>query len=500
MKKKIYTLAVLVFFIASCKKLDLQPVGSISEAEFYQTEQDALAANTACYNTLLRISSQGNFIVSGFELFGDIQSSDVQPHPDIVTYQQIQQYTLNATDPTIQVQWSMAYAGIYRANLALEKLPGISMNEPLKARLIGETHFIRAWWYFRLAKLFGGVPLTTKTLTIDELNIPKSTQQQIFNQVEADLLEAEKVLPVSYDNANLGRATLGAAKTYLAELYMWKKDWPKARKRLEDVINSGKYGLLNSYSSLFDGTADNSVESVFEIQYTANTGRNLGNFSTVLNAPNGEGFVNGGGWGWIRPTRDIVNEYETAPKEDPRLSFSIFRKGDVFQGKVFKDVVNGTGLAIRKWCITQAEGVFPWHTSCNFILYRYADVLLMYAEVLNEMNDPRAVDYINMVRARPSVAMPALSGSLNKAQIFEAIRHERRVEFTFEGKTGYDLRRWGIASVFLTSPQRWQNNVTINPQWGGNFFKYVAGKNEVLPIPQTEIDRSNGTLVQSKGF
>ncbi|MEJ7682799.1 MAG: RagB/SusD family nutrient uptake outer membrane protein [Segetibacter sp.] len=284
------------------------------------------------------------------------------------------------------------------------------------------------------------------------------------------------------------------------------KKWDLAEPKLKDIISSGKYKLLDSYSSLFDGTTENSTETIFEVQMKANTGKGIGNFSTTYYAPNGEGYVPGGGWGWIRPTQDLVNEYEITPKEDPRLSYSIFRKGDNFEGQVFKDVVNGTGYATKKWTISGKNGAeieqnFPWHTSANFAFYRYAEVLLMYAEVLNELGrSSEAVPYINQVRARPSVDMPALLTSLTKEQVFEAIRHERRVELSFEGKISYDLRRWGIAGEFLRSPQRWQNNISINPQWGGNFFKYVDGKNDVFPIPQSEIDKSNGTLVQNTGW
>jgi starch-binding outer membrane protein, SusD/RagB family len=169
-------------------------------------------------------------------------------------------------------------------------------------------------------------------------------------------------------------------------------------------------------------------------------------------------------------------------------------------------VVNGTGYATKKWTISAENGQeveqnFPWHTSANFAIYRYAEVLLLYAEVLNELGrQDDAIDYINMVRARPSVDMPPVASGLSYDQVFEAIRHERRVELAFEGKTGIDLRRWGIADDFLRSPDRWQNDININPQWGGNFFKFQDGIHDILPIPQAEIDKSQGTLEQNSGY
>lgn len=487
-------------------KLDLDPIGSISQESFYTTASDAQAAVVACYNAILAYHTGGSGSnVTGMDMWGDIQSSDAEPHPDGVAWNQIYQYTLQPNNGELANQWFQIYEGIYRCNQAMEKIPGIQMDEALKSRLIKEAYFLRGWWLLRLGKMYGNAPLVTKTLGIDELLIPKSTRQEIFDQVEKDLTEAS-TLPDSYDDANLGRATSYAAKTVLAELYLWEKQWAKAKPLLESVINSGRFRLLDSYSALFDGSTENHPESIFEIQYKANTGKNLGNFSTTYSAPNGEGYVPGGGWGWIRPTKDLVNEYETTPKEDPRLTYSIFRKGDNFEGQVFKDVVNGTGFAVKKWVISGKTGAeieqnYPWHTSANFALYRYAEVLLMYAEILNETGNPSgAVGYINKVRARPSVNMPALASNLTKTQVFEAIRHERRVEFSFEGKTAYDLRRWGIAGSFLRSKDRWQNDVKINPQWGGNFFKYVDGKNDYFPIPQSEIDKSGGTLIQNEGW
>jgi hypothetical protein len=505
MKKIIFLLIPLTLFFSSCDDaLDLNPIGSTSQDNFYKTPADANAAIIACYNTLIGFHT-GDRRVSGVDMWGDTRSSDAEPHPDGIAWNQIYRYTLQPDNGEVQAQWFLIYQGIYRANQALEKIPAIAMDEQLKARLLKEALFLRAWWIFRLAKLYGSAPLVTTTLSVDELYVPKASQQELFDQVEKDLLEAES-LPDSYDDANLGRATSAAAKTVLAELYMWQKRWPEAEARLASVVNSGRYGLLDSYSSLFDGTTENTKEIIFEVQMKANTGNNLGNFSTTYSAPNGEGYVPGGGWGWFRPTQDLVNEYETIPKEDPRLTYSIFRLGDNFEGQIFKDVVNGTGFAQKKWVISgkngaEIEQVYPWHTSANFALYRYAEVLLLYAEVLNELGRPGdAVAYVNQVRARPSVAMPALADNLSQAQVFEAIRHERRVELSFEGKIGFDLRRWGIAGTFLRSPQRWQNNTTINPQWGGAFFKHVDGKDDYWPIPQSEIDKSNGTLVQNPGW
>lgn len=504
MKNIKYLLLFIALINFGCnEKLNLNPIGSLSVETFYKTQADAVAAVDACYYTLLRLGGQGNGTDTGWDPIGDLWSSDVENHADIVDYAQIQQYTLLPNNQTVRTQWRIGYAGVYLANLALQKIPAITMDETLKTRLIAETKFVRAFWYFKMVKLFGNIPLVLEPLTAEQMYPLQSPKEVIYDQIEKDLLDAAEVLPLKYTGTNIGRATKGAAEIYLAELYMWQKNFTAAKTKLDDINTMG-YGLVDNYLDLFIGKADNSKEGIFEIQYTANTGLGIGNRNTVLFAPNAEGYTPNGGWGWTRPTPDIVGEFEVTPKEDPRLSFSIFRIGDIFEGKAFQDKVHGTGLGHRKFTISATMGSEvsgSYQTSANLILYRYADAILMYAECLNELgNQDGAVDWINKVRARPSVAMPALSHGLTKAEVFEAIRHERRVELCFESKTGFDLRRWGIASSFLKSPQRWQNNITKNPQYGGNFFKFADPKDQLMPIPQLELDMSHGTLVQNPGF
>lgn len=505
MKNYKYLLICFAFIASACsEKLELQPVGSLSEESFYKTQSDAISAVNSCYNTMLYLGGQGNGVDTGWDPIGDLWGSDVESHADIVDYVQIQTYTLLPNNFTVRTQWRIGFQGIYRANVALQKIPGITMDETLKSRLIAEAKFVRAFWYLRLVKLFANVPLVLEPLDVTALYVPQSPKDAIYTQIKKDLTDAASVLPRSYTGTDIGRVTKGAAEVYLAELYLIQKKWSDSRTLVEDIISSGMYGLVDNYLDLFIGKADNSKEGIWEIQYTANTGLNIGNRNTVLFSPNAEGYAPNGGWGWTRPTQDIVNEFEVTPKEDPRLSFSIFRKGDVFEGKVFQDKVHGTGYGHRKFTISAAMGSETsgnFQTSANLILYRYAEVYLMEAEVLNEMGESsKAVDYINKVRARPSVNMPPISNSLTKDQVFEAIRHERRVELCFEGKMGYDLRRWGIAGQFLRSPNRWHNNTTLNPQYGGKFFKFVDGTNELMPIPQLEIDVAHGTLVQNPGY
>jgi len=530
--KKTTCLYILLIVFASCnKQLDKMPYGVVSTDNFYKTAADAEMAVTAAYKSFQTLDGQNGWNTrAGYTPMGDITGPDVQAHPDLVVYYQIQQSIISPSSDQILMLYQRCYSALLLANVAIEKIPAIEMDETLKSRYMGELYFIRGFWMFRLGYMFGTAPLVTKQLDISELNIPNSARQgdfqsgksvnnytitksDLFDQAEADFKMALQQQIADRNTGDLmGRADKGSVKAYLAQVYLYEHKWSDAKPLLEDIMSYG-YALLPDYNDVFNGTHDNSTESVFEVQYTALNQKGTDNFGTVLNAPNGEGYVAGGGWGWTRPTPDLEREYETG---DPRLTASIFRKNkDDFFGQLFLDKVNGTGLGIRKWCIANApnnNGVtvdqVSWNNSANYTLVRYAEVLLWYAEVMNELGDQAtAATYINKVRARTGTTtdpntinsnnnkeLSPVSSALNYENMFWAIVHERRIEFAFEGKFGWDLRRWGIAQSYLSNSTRWQNEITPG------YFKYKNGKDEILPLPQIEIDRASGTLKQNAGY
>ena len=531
MKKSTLFLIMLIALISCSKKLDKSPYGVVSTDNFYKTAADAEKAVTAAYKSFQVLDGQGGWNTqAGYTPMGDITGPDVQAHPDLVVYYQIQEsIVLPSTDQMLML-YQRCYKALLLANEAITKIPDIEMDANLKSRYMGELYFIRGFWMFRLGYMFGTAPVVVKPLDITELNIPNSkrevtfdpgggvnayvvTKSDLFDQAEADFkLALATTIADRNTGALMGRADKGAVKAYLAQVYLYEHKWTDAKSLVEDIMSYG-YQLLPDYNNLFNGTHDNSSESVFEVQYTALNQKGTDNFGTVLNAPNGEGFVAGGGWGWTRPTLDLVREYEV---KDPRLTASVFRKEkDDFFGQVFMDKVNGTGFGIRKWCIANAPNnngttvdQVSWNNSSNYTLVRYAEVLLWYAEIMNELGDPAtAANYVNQVRARtgtttdPNTINPntigqlaPISVSLSHDDMFWAIVHERRVELAFEGKFGWDLRRWGIAKRYLSNPDRWQNQVIPG------YFKYKDGKDEIFPLPQIEIDRSNGTLKQNPGY
>ncbi|MBQ5980319.1 MAG: RagB/SusD family nutrient uptake outer membrane protein [Bacteroidales bacterium] len=535
MKKVTFCLILLATMMSCNDRLDLQPYGVISEETFYTSAADAEQAVTAAYKSLQCLDCQDYWNTrAGYIPMGDVNCADAQAHPDLVGYYQIQQCVVRPDRVQFQTIWERYYQGLLYANIGLEKIPDIDMDQQLKSRLLGELYFLRGFWHFRLGFMFGTAPVVTKKLLLSELDLPNSkrvatrdgsktvqnytiTESELFDQAESDFKAA---LSQNLANKNtgelMGRADKGATKAYLAHLYLYEHRWTEAKKELEDIMSYG-YSLLPDFGDLFDGAHDNNAESVFEIQYTNDRAKTTGNFATTLNSPNGEGYSQGGGWGWTRPTPDLEREFEEG---DPRLVNTMFRKdaGDDFHGQVFVDRVNGTGLGTRKWCVgvpskgwnngVSVDPSYDWCTSANFALIRYAEVLLWYAEVMNELGDQKtAAEYVNKVRKRTATTtnpntvnitetheMAPIPDNLSYTDMFWAIVHERRVELAMEGKFGWDLRRWGIAKQVLTSPERWQNQVAAG------YFQYKDDKDELFPIPQLEIDRSNGILQQNPGY
>lgn len=528
--KKIFLVISLVMALSSCSDLlDQQPYGTISTNTFYKTAEDAEKAVTAAYRSFELMDGQNYWNTqAGYIPMGDVTSADAQAHPDLAYYYQIQQSILSSNGEQFHMLYQRCYKALLLANIALEKIPGIEMDETLKNRYIGELLFIRGFWLFRLGYMFGTAPLVTKALDISELDLPNSirefskdsskkvnnykiTRSELFEQAEVDFLEALKMGLADRNTGSLmGRADNGAVKAYLTQIYLYEHRWAEAKKHLEDIMSYG-YELLPDYTELFNGHNDNNIESVFEVQFTISNTKFTGNFGTVLNAPNSEGYGVWGGWGWTRPTPDLEREYEEG---DPRLVCTMFRKGkDDFNGQVFVDKVNGCGLGTRKWCIALGDGVvnidnIRGETSANFALVRYAEVLLWYAEVMNELGDQNtAALYVNLVRRRTATTpnpntinvevtkeMAPIATNLSYEEMFWAIVHERRVEFGMEGKFGWDLRRWGIAEQVLLSSDRWQNQETPG------YFRYKESKDVIFPIPLLEIQRSKGILKQNPGY
>ncbi len=479
----------LIILSESCSKefLEVSPRGDLTLDKFFKTEEHALLATNACYNILR------NWEVHTFAYVGvtDILSDDADKgsEPNDATFLlEIDNFTFDAGNVAPLTVWDGYFQAIYRTNLAIENIPNVMMNETLKARLIGECKFLRAYFYFNLVRWFGDIPLITKPLTPDEFKQPRVEKNKIYAQIIKDLTEAIAVLPEksAYPSDDLGRATKGTAKGVLAKAYLTQKDFPNAEKLALEVINSKEYDLSVPYDKIFTREGENSKESIFEVQTTNNNEQNIG--GSQYNEIQGARGTPDLGWGFNRPSDALISEFEPG---DPRRDATILYEGEVLPDgsdilqknpNVFNARYN------QKAWVPRVPGRPNGAGQGNIRILRTADVVLIAAEALNENGKTQeALTQLNAVRKR---ARGGISGILpdvketDKVKIRQAIWRERRVEMGMEQQRWFDLARQGRLEEALK-------------KHGKNI---ISPKHLLLPIPQREIDLSNQTLTQNVGY
>lgn len=517
MKKKFLaklSLAAVILFTASCNKnlLDQPPFGVQTDQSYFKTADDLNKTLTAAYSYLN---------VNGFPPFesalwaiGDVGSDDAlkgggasSTQPSIYDLSIGQQ---RATNSIVSLYWTNLYGMIAACNLVLDKQSAVSGDETTIKRIANQAKFLRAFAYYHLVTNFGDVPLRTTYADPNKVDMPRTPQAQVWAQIEKDLTEAS-VLPTKtqWGSANDGRATSGSANALLGKAYMFQKKFPQAEAAFKKVIDENTYSLFADYGGIFRKASgdNNNPESVFDIKHKTNVGGSFpaeGSINYYFVAPSDLG-----GNGFHEPNQDLVNEFE---KGDPRSIYTITFKGDVFpSGASTYTVVNpasATGRANRKFFIVPAERTSPSlfdEAKSNHII-RYAEVLLLYAEALNENGKAgEALVWLNSVRqrARTSPASDpqristthdlSYTGTLlpdvtttDQAALRNAIWHEQRVELAMEGHRREYLIRTGRLS------QRMSAAKGIAP--------FDESKFALLPIPQSEIDLSNGQIKQNEGY
>ena len=496
MRKYITYSGVLLLMLCSvtgCKKfLTTEIVGDYPETAFYKTQAQAILAINAAYQPLSFSSARNSLWV-----FGDVASDDAEKGGDPGDQADIGLIdALNITpiNGNLENMWANLYEGVSRCNIVLKKVPPIIMDDNLKARILAEAKFLRAWYYFTLINIYGDVPVILEPKNADELQIPQSTVAEIFATViEPDLLDASTHLPSSYTGADIGRATSGAATALLAKAYLFQNKWAQVISTVEPLITSGKYDLMQLYTQNFKAANRNNKESVFEIQHLNGQDPFTGNMLNQWFAPRVDA-----GYGFDAPTQNFVNEFEitTGGYVDPRLDYTIGRDSmPWFNGETFNKDWSPTGYLTRKH--QQPFSEIPKNLkgdgSLNYVAIRYADVLLWYAEALNELGrSTEALVPLNRIRKRaresylydnslpgfgtiPIGLLPNLI-STNPADVRRAVQHERRVELGFEFHRYFDMIRWG--ETYATQAMSDRPN-----------FNYAKHKN--FPIPQSERDRNH---------
>jgi starch-binding outer membrane protein, SusD/RagB family len=397
--------------------------------------------------------------------------------------------------------WDDHYSLINLANTALQTADSLKLSDPASMINIGEARFLRAFSYFDLVRTFGEVPkLDFRVYEASQANIPKSSVADIYALIDADLNFAAQNLPQKWGASYPGRLTSGAALTLHAKTYLYRQNWSMSLGLNQQVINSNVYDLYKPYWKIFKEEAENSSESIFEIQshVSANGVDNYGNqYATSQGVRQSDASGWNLGWGWNTPTDELVNSYED---KDPRRAATILFAGQSDDpssggyGRVLPESIFNGGILFSKYynkkvyadpARQRATGLLheaPW---INMRILRYADVVLMAAEAANELGDgPLAATYLEMVRARArdgnNTILPPVP-FISKDQMRAAIKRERRAEFGMEGERFFDLVRWGDAQAVL-GPLGYQN------------------RNRYYPIPQPAIDKSLGKLIQNPEY
>jgi len=482
-------LASLILFAGCEDFLDKNLQGSLTQDSFPTSASDALLATNAVYST----TRNWNFNSGGFPIL-DVMSDDSHkgsnPNDQLPNVGPFDNFTFTTTADGLDRWWATLYEGIKRAHVVIEKVETIPMDEELKTRYIAEARFLRGLFYFDLVRAWGDVPLVTSSTP--PLKLTKSDKSLIYELIVGDFIFAKDNLPLKseYPEEELGRATQGAAKAYLAKAYLFQGDFVNAEKYALEVISSKEYSLEPDFADANSLIGENSVESIFEVgalSLEGNPGNQYANTQGVRGSPNR-------GWGFNRPSVDLRDSFEPG---DPRKDATIIFLGETLDGVLIlgdgttpDEIKDASNNVIEIECYNQKVWIPGENTITqwghNRRLMRYADVLLMAAEALNENdNQTDALKYLEEVRERARGGNTAILPEITetgKTALRDLILEERRHELAMEQHRFWDLVRTGKATEVLGP------------------LGFVNGKHDYLPIPQSEVDISQGSLEQNTNW
>jgi starch-binding outer membrane protein, SusD/RagB family len=559
MKKVIYFsfLTVMLLGFSGCSDfLDLEPQGSENSANYFDTQENGVRSIVGIYDMLQLEEGAGpdgqwmnhhnDFII------GDIRSDDAEKGSndgDFVTMWDMLNFTLTPQIPFASDYWIHGYWGVSRANYALDNLPKVTWTPAVRDRLIGEASFMRAYFYWYLVRIYGGVPLFTTSVQPSEFGLTKrASLNDCYKLIESDLVKAISFLPEgsTIPVAEKGRVGKGAARALLARIYMYQigtdakntTTWQQVYDQTNAVITSGEYSLVPNYAKLWETEEKNNSESIFEIQYGQGA-------SDLAPASIGTNFYNfqgnrkdDSGWGFNNPTPDLVAAYNVSVTNDPRLSCVVygesFNNGILYGAKKKYDRGQQGSDWLNRKAALPTKPSLPKASDRNVKIIRYADVLLMHAEAcwyLNKFDE--AKEKLNMIRNRArnstycmgyaegkmdysaaptSVNLPNITST--SSQLLQDIWKERRLELAMEQLRFYDLVRTGRYLDVMDN----EKNTLRAP--GGSYglgvkdykqfpsikantiAKSIDGPNghkvPLMPIPITEVQAWN--LEQNPGY
>ncbi|WP_345953252.1 RagB/SusD family nutrient uptake outer membrane protein [Mucilaginibacter sp. PAMB04168] len=505
MKKKYTYLAALVIatqLLGSCKKdLDVNPQNRILLENYYKTEADAFAALVSVYD---RFGFQASGLydkVAIMDVASDDQVAGGGSATDINDLQVVSNYSLSANVGPQGYLWNRGYSGIFRANTLLQKIDGINMDAGKKARIAAETKTLRAIFYFDLVRFFKNIPLITGIVDPNDLyNVVQAAPAEVYALIEKDLTEAIPGLPNTVVAAENGRITKGAAQALLGKVYLWEKKYQQAADQLQ-IVNGPTpgqanptygYKLIPNFGDLFKTTNKFNSESILEIVHSANSlggwgdaGASEGNLLSIIAGPRGYAALTTTapdyhtGYGFL----SFYKSFFDLIHFDPRNKATVANLDSLKTNGIanYQNSFNNTGYFLEKFAgrvsnrTTQPSATIDLNFPHDIYEIRLADTYLLEAEALlsagaNVSAGSRAYQLLNAVRARVALNPVAVT--------MDNIEKERRLELAGEGHRWLDLVRWGKAASALA------------------FKGFVAGKHEVFPIPQSELN--NTKLQQNK--
>ncbi len=417
----------------------------------------------------------------------DVEKGSTASDGGVIAEFKAMSYT--AGSEPLRQYYTECYNAIYFANEALVLANSMADTARTKKRLMAESLFLRSLMYYRLAQAFGGVPYVDKVLSQTDKTPGRSTREEIWGHTETDLKWAAQNLPTRVERnstGNSGRPTQNAAKALLAKVYMYQKQWSNAFALTNEIISSGDNDLSTPYNEIFTEAKEYGPESVFEVYCEQKPSEQIYMSSQHAQIQGFRGIPNLG-WGFNAPSQVLMDAYEAG---DPRKKASIIQDGDTLDGKKSKADAASYKFFNRKAYVSLAERNLYGRASdpqgywSNIRIIRYADVLLMHAESACELgNSTEALAKLEMVRERArggnATVLPKITAT-NQSELRAKIHQERRIELAMEWERFFDLVRWGEAKDAIS--------------------KFVVGKHELFPIPQTEIDKSEGLIIQNPGY
>lgn len=486
--KAIIAFGLVATLTVSCSDdfVDRKPAYSIDSENYFNSKEDYDLALIAAYDLLQ--SSYINVMLG--EIASDNTLCGGESANDTPGFQQIDNMTHTPVNANLKNLWDWMFAGVNRCNYILEFQDKTPFDG--KEQVLAQVHFLRAYYHFELVKWFGGIPMAgDRRFKIgDEITIPRSTKEEVYASIEADLIYAIENMTTAPQPA--GRVTVGAAKALLGKAYLYQDKFAESATVLEDLINTGGYTLITDYNTIFENNFENNAESVFEVQYSDAEGGSFtclqcseGNVAVGFNGVRSyTGPLFDSGYSFNVPTEETYNAFDADDNRRDVAILNIEAWAAANPTVTYGTGYEHTGYFNRKYIPRQGDlnlGDDKLTNPNNYRSIRYADVLLMAAEALNRggISDNRALGYLNQVRRR---AFGDTTHDINASgsTLTTFIWQERRLELVGEGHRFFDLVRTGRAAIEIDG--------------------FTSNKNELFPIPTEEIQFSNGNWPQNPGY